>query len=104
MPYLRYGKSNGGGGALNKEVISAGLGIYDQQSKNLFGFGVSQSTPSSKTIAPGLDDQFTSELFYRFSFSQHFALTLDVQYIKDPALNPDKDSIWIGGVRARITL
>ena len=36
--------------------------------------------------------------------SQHFAITPDLQYIKDPALNPDDDSIWIAGVRARLTL
>jgi len=104
MPFLRYGDSDGGGGALYEEVLSLGLGIYDQDSGELFGVGLSKSTPSKLTIAPGLDDQITAEVFYRFMLSKHFALTPDLQYIQDPALNPNEDSIWIAGVRARLTL
>jgi porin len=104
MPFLRYGDSDGGGGALNERVLSLGLGIYDQDSGDLFGVGLSKSTPSELTIASGLDDQLTAEVFYRFMLSQHFAVTPDLQYIKDPALNPEHDSIWIAGVRARLTL
>jgi len=104
MPFLRYGDSDGGGGALYEEVLTVGLGIYDWDSGELFGVGLSKSTPSELTIAPGLDDQFTAEVFYRFMLSKHFAITPDLQYIKDPALNPDDDSIWIAGVRARLTL
>jgi porin len=51
-----------------------------------------------------LDDQFTAEVFYRFMLSKHFAVTPSLQYIEDPALNPDDDSIWIAGMRARLTL
>ena len=104
MPFLRYGDSDGGGGALNEKVLSLGLGIYDQDSGELFGAGLSKSTPSELTIAPGLDDQITAEVFYRFMLSKHFAITPDLQYIKDPALNPEHDSIWIAGLRARLTL
>lgn len=104
MPFLRYGDSDGGGGALYEEVLTVGLGIYDWDSGELFGVGLSKSTPSELTIAPGLDDQLTAEVFYRFMLSKHFAITPDLQYIKDPALNPDDDSIWIAGVRARLTL
>lgn len=104
MPFLRYGDSDGGGGALNEKVLSVGLGVYDGGSGELFAFGLSKSTPSPLTIAPGLDDQYTAEVFYRFMLSKHFAITPDLQYIKDPALNPDDDSIWIAGVRARLTL
>jgi porin len=104
MPFLRYGDSDGGGGALYEEVLSVGLGIYDWDSGELFGVGLSKSTPSELTIAPGLDDQFTAEVFYRFMLSKHFAVTPSLQYIEDPALNPDDDSIWIAGMRARLTL
>ena len=104
MPFLRYGDSDGGGGALNETVLSAGLGIYDWDSGELFSVGVSKSTPSALTIAPGLKDQITAEIFYRFMLSKHLAITPDLQYIKDPALNPNDGSIWIAGVRARLTL
>ena len=104
MPFLRYGDSDGGGGALNEKVLSAGLGIYDWDSGELFSVGLSKSTPSALTIAPGLKDQITAEIFYRFMLSKHLAITPDLQYIKDPALNPNDSSIWIAGVRARLTL
>jgi porin len=104
MPFLRYGDSDGGGGALNEKVLSVGLGVYDWDSGELFSFGISKSTPSSLTIAPGLKDQYTAEILYRFMLSKHLAITPDLQYIKDPALNPNDDSIWIAGIRARLTL
>jgi porin len=104
MPFLRYGDSDGGGGALYEEVLTVGLGIYDWDSGELFGVGLSKSTPSELTIAPGLEDQLTAEIFYRFMLSKHFAVTPGLQHIQDPALNPDDDSIWIAGLRARLTL
>jgi porin len=33
---------------------------------------------------------------------RHVAVTADVQYIKDPAINPDEDSIWMFGLRGRL--
>ncbi len=35
---------------------------------------------------------------------QNLALTPDIQFIKDPALNPNEDSIWVIGLRARLAL
>ena len=104
MPFFRYGDSDGGGGALNETLVAVGLGMYDWDSGNLFGVGLSKTTPSEKTIAPGLDDQQSAEVFYRFMLSKHLAITPDLQYIKDPALNPNESSIWIAGVRARLTI
>jgi hypothetical protein len=31
-------------------------------------------------------------------------VTPDLQYIKNSALNPDADSIWVFGIRARLAL
>jgi porin len=103
MPFFRYGDSDGGGGALNEKLIAAGLGIYDWDSGELFGFGVSRTTPSEKQFGPA-DDQTSAEVFYRFMLSKHLALTPDLQYIKDPALNPNDSSLWIVGVRVRLTI
>ena len=104
LPFFRYGKSDGGGGALDEEMISIGLGIYEGESGDGFGVGLSKSTPSELTFAPGLKDQYTGEVFYRYMLSKHFAITPDVQYIKDPALNPTDSSVWVAGVRARLTI
>jgi len=104
LPFIRYGKSDGGGGALDEELLSIGLGIYDGESGDGFGVGLSKSTPSELTFAPGLKDQYTGEIFYRYMLSKHFAITPDVQYIKDPVLNSVDSSVWVVGVRVRLTI
>ncbi len=104
LPFLRYGDSDGGGGALNEKLLSAGLGIYFGETGDAFGVGLSRSTPSALTFAPGLDDQYTAEVFYRYMLSKHLAITPDLQYIKEPALNPNQNSIWVAGIRVRLTL
>ena len=43
------------------------------------------------------------ETFYRFHLTPNLAITPDLQYIKDPSLNPTVDSLWVAGLRARIT-
>ena len=104
LPFLRYGDSDGGGGALYEEHLALGLGVYYGETGNALGIGLSKSTPSELTFAPGLGDQYVAEVFYRYMLSKHFAITPDLQYIKDPALNPDQNSNWIAGIRARLTL
>ena len=39
-----------------------------------------------------------------YMLSKHLAITPDLQYIKDPALNPNESSIWTAGIRARLTI
>jgi porin len=50
-----------------------------------------------------LQDQWTSELFYRFQLVQSFALTPSVQYIINPASSPDESNYWVFSFRARLT-
>ncbi|MGB5717339.1 MAG: carbohydrate porin [Gammaproteobacteria bacterium] len=49
-----------------------------------------------------LDDQYTLEAYYRVQLSKELAITPSVQLLIDPALNPDEDRIWVGGVRTRL--
>jgi porin len=51
-----------------------------------------------------LREQYTTELFYKFQYTQNFAITPSVQWLVDPALNPDEDNIWIFGLRVRVNL
>ena len=60
-----------------------------------------QSTVVQSLACPGLDDQHTVEVFYRIQLFKELAITPDVQYIKDPALNPKASSMWVWGLRAR---
>jgi porin len=73
----------------------------------LFAVGISYGEASEDPVSgfsSDLDPQYTAEVFYRFQLSQHFAITPDQQWIVDPVLNPDEDSIYIAGMRARLSL
>lgn len=49
-----------------------------------------------------LSDQTTIEAFWRFQFSQGFAITPSLQLLIDPALNPVDDEVWVLGLRMRL--
>ena len=107
MPFIRIGDSDGGGGALLQKMVSAGLGIYNWDKNELFGLGLSWAEASEDPVGgfgANLDAQYTGEIFYRFQLSKNFAITPDLQYIKDPVLNPNESSVWIAGIRARLAL
>jgi carbohydrate-selective porin OprB len=40
----------------------------------------------------------------RFHVTPNFAITPDLQVIVKPSLNPNLNTLWVAGVRARITL
>jgi porin len=99
MPFLRAGYSDGGG-ALLEASVSAGVGYYFEESKDLIGFGLNWGRPPDS----GLDNQYTAEIFYRLQLAQNLAITPDVQLIFNPVLNPDEDMLWVFGLRARLAL
>lgn len=101
-PFVRAGYADDGG-ALWEKSVSAGLGYYTRKSSDLIGIGLNWSRPSSDTLGPGLDDQYTAEVFYRFHLLKMVAITPDLQLLFDSALNPDKDLIAIFGIRGRIS-
>ncbi len=103
MPFVRIGYSDDGG-ALWERSLSTGFGYYMKKRSDLLGLGLNRSRPTEDSFGPGLDDQYTVEFFYRLQVSRNTAITPDVQFIKDPALNPKEDQIWIIGVRARLAL
>jgi porin len=103
LPFVRGGWADDGGSVLQKS-LSVGFGYQPVPGKNLLGVGLNWGEPNESTFAPGLDDQYTAEVFYRWNVSREIALTPDLQYLKNPALNPDQDSIWVFGLRARFAL
>ncbi len=72
--------------------------------KNLLGFGLNWGRPSESSFGPDLDEQWTVELFYRWQLTPDLAVTPDIQFIVDPALNPDEDQLWVFGLRLRLAL
>ena len=58
----------------------------------------------AETNIPDTEDQYTAEVFYCFNLTAHLEITPEFQYILNPTLNPDNDSLYYFGVRGRITL
>lgn len=103
MPFIRGGYADDGGSLLQKSV-SAGLGYQAVAGRDLLGIAFNWGEPNESTFVPGLNDQYTAELFYRFQLTEQFAITPDLQLLIDPALNPVEDQIWVFGLRARLAL
>ena len=98
-PFLRGGYSQDGAALLDGSV-SVGFGRYFDNSSNLLGLGVGWGSPAQD----GLEDQVTTEVFYRLQLAQNLALTPDIQVIFNPALNPDQNAIAVFGLRTRLNL
>ena len=100
MPFIRGGYADDGGSLLQKS-LSLGIGWQTEAFDGLLGAAFNWGEPNEDTIAPGLNDQYAIEIFYRVPFLKKFAVTLDTQLIKDPALNPDASTIWLFNLRGR---
>ena len=101
MPFVRGGYADDGGTLLQKS-LSVGVG-YNALGNQL-GVAANWGQPNEDSFGPDLDDQFVLEAYYRWQLTEQFAITPDIQYLKDPALNPDHDSLWVFGLRGRLAL
>ena len=103
LPFIRTGYADDGGSLMQKSV-SLGFGYQPDPGGDVLGFGFNWGEVNEDTWGPGLSDQLTTELYFRWNISPQFAITPDIQYLKDPALNQEEDSIWVLGLRARLAL
>lgn len=99
VPFLLAGISRGkAANALAEATVTAGTG-YTLKSHDVIGVSANWNRPPG-----GLRDQYTFEAFYRFYFSERIALSPDIQWVLDPALNPEKDSLLYLQLRVRIDI
>lgn len=103
LPFLRYAYTKDAGSLL-QHSLSTGIGYQPVPGSHLAGFAFNWGQVNETTFVQGLDDQFTLELFYRLQLSSRVAVTPDVQYMINPALNPEQSSIFLYSLRARIVL
>jgi porin len=100
IPFVLFGFSDGNGvNTFYKRQFSVGNG-FRFLSHDILGVGFTWA----ETPIPGADKQLGAEVYYRFTVTEHLEVTPDFQYIKNPALSPDKDSLFYFGLRGRITL
>ena len=102
-PFFRAGYSENGG-ALWDRSVSAGLGYYPGKRNNVLGVGLNWSRPSREVFGPGLDDQYTAEAYYRFQLLEMLAFKPSVQFLVNPALDPDENAVWVFGLWVRLAL
>lgn len=95
-PFLRAGWAEGGA-AVYETSVSAGIGYLTRQ-QDLLGIGLNWSRPGGSA---DLNAQWTLEAFYKYQLSQTLALTLDTQFVIDPCMNSDEDTINITSLRFR---
>lgn len=105
MPFLRGGYADDGGALLERSV-SVGLGWQPRPGpgRDVLGLGLNWGRPNEDSFGPGLDDQWTGEVFYRLNLGKQLALTPSVQLIINPALDPGRDAVGVFGLRARLAL
>ncbi len=95
LPFFRAGASKGTA-ALYDRSVSVGLGYYG---RNTDGAGIGLNWAEAR----GVDgSQFTAEAFYRFSISPGLQITPSIQFIENPLLNTNENSITLIGLRTRI--
>jgi len=100
MPFVRGAYADDGGTLLQKS-LSLGVGYQTEAFSGLLGLGFNWGEPNEDTFGSGLSDQYAVEAFYRVPVGDRFAVTAATQFIKDPALNPNADTLWMFNVRAR---
>jgi porin len=104
--FTRGGFAEDGGGLLEKSVSIGGgyapNGIGVPGSGHQLGFGANWGKPNETLFGFDLDDQYTLEMYYRLQVAKELAITPAVQVLIKPALNPEKDTIWVAGLRARL--
>lgn len=101
LPFFHYGYTEGGsrGPALLKHMVNAGI-AFDNifgQSDDRIGIGFTWSRPADRFLR----DQKTIDAFYRINVTPELAVSPTLQAIFDPARNPDKDEIYVVGLRTR---
>lgn len=97
LVFLRGGWSRGW---ITDANISAGFGWRPAHfTSDLLGMGAGWVRPSDRILR----QQYTGEVFYRYTLTQNLALTPDLQFVQHPAINPAEDALLVLGFRGRVT-
>ena len=98
MAFARLGFSKSSAPIYNESVTLGFIRKFLYRS-DLVSLAANHGSPPDDSLS----DQTSIEAFWRFQFSENFAITPSVQLILDPALNPVDDEVWVWGARMRLT-
>lgn len=99
MYFARAGWSDGDA-ALMEEAYTAGIMRKFRRNADLLGLAVNWGQPPQDE----LDAQTTGEFFYRLQLAENLSITPNIQLLKDPALDQEDNTVWVTGLRIRLTL
>jgi porin len=106
--FARGGYAHDGGSLLERSVSIGGgyapAGIATPGVGHQLGFGANWGQPNDALFGSGLDDQYSFEAYFRLQVCKEFSITPDVQLLINPALDPDEDTTWVFGLRARLSI
>lgn len=97
LSFVRYGQSDNGSLLGIDESLSGGFLRYGLGGKNN-NLGVAVNWADANTE----DDQVTLEAFYIMQLSSYWELSVDLQFVDNPANNLEQDSVFIYGLRTRL--
>lgn len=103
FPFLRYAYTKDAGSLLQNS-LSVGFGYQPKPGGHLLAGAFNWGQVNETTFGEGLNDQWTIEIFYRLQLSKRLAITPDIQWLVNPALNPVNSSVFIWGFRGRLAL
>jgi porin len=103
LPFFRFAYTKDGGSFL-QTALATGIGYQPIPGSHLLAAAYSWGRPNETTFGEGLTDQHLFEVFYRLQLSSRIAITPDIQFIINPALNNQQSSIFVYGIRGRISL
>jgi porin len=92
IPFVRLGAAKGGGAFYDRSA-SVGLGYVTGSEDNVIGFGANWSRPNEDIYGKDINTQFTMEAYWRMKFTNWLEITTDIQYVDNPALDPEKSSL-----------
>ena len=99
-----FGGVSDGEATLYEADAAAGFGLAidtrGRAARDALGIGLGWGRPSNDR----LQEQYTGELFYRLQLVERVALTPSVQFVRNPAADPDRDSALLFGLRTRIAV
>lgn len=96
LPFFRAGVSEDAG-TLTEKSISLGTGYFGLGGpNNNFGAGLNWAE------IDGAKDQYTTEVYYLIKVMDQLEVTPNIQWIKNPALNPSESDLWVAGLRGRV--
>ncbi len=98
IPFARFGHSDGGAGVAAESAASIGF-EFSPRKDQFWSIGAGWADPSEKTYGPGLDDEYVIETSNKFQLWPFLSLKPDLEYLLNPANNPDESSVWVLSLR-----